>query len=454
MMSFRAHRELYEQKCDLISKIARHFVLQTTMQPLFGLIGVQSLITHATPASFHHRNMVCNKHQFSSFASRSRCLPCHAVGKGPEESDSRLSRNLGDLRKWMGLEPLDTDIETYNDSDDETTTTFEESNGIASIVQPPSRQWGDWSSDDNDWDLWTTSNAVDFDDEAELAVFEESIVEQRRARGGQRSRVRDEYLRPVVNPQGAYDRVSFEERDSEERVFVESVTNQFDTKESAKFLATIIGVPIVVGSIVGHIIAQPLWNFAETVNPRVFDISDWQKIEAADEIQEEEERVRTEISLGAAPPITDEQLLLHLREKAAEIQDRMMQENRIAMSTVVSDSCAATTMFLLLLFPTPGRQILLRTALRTFSSMSDSGKAFLIVVVTNTTFGYHSAETWMAVLRMLSWHYHIQPDEMKIGWFVSTIPVGLDTLFKYWIFIYLNKLDPAAAVTLKHVNTK
>lgn len=36
--------------------------------------------------------------------------------------------------------------------------------------------------------------------------------------------------------------------------------------------------------------------------------------------------------------------------------------------------------------------------------------------------------------------------------FVATVPVFLDSLFKYWIFVELNKIDPAAAVTLRQMD--
>jgi hypothetical protein len=35
---------------------------------------------------------------------------------------------------------------------------------------------------------------------------------------------------------------------------------------------------------------------------------------------------------------------------------------------------------------------------------------------------------------------------------VAIVPVCLDTWFKYWIFVGLNKEDPAAAVTLRQMD--
>lgn len=39
-----------------------------------------------------------------------------------------------------------------------------------------------------------------------------------------------------------------------------------------------------------------------------------------------------------------------------------------------------------------------------------------------------------------------------IAIFVSTVPVVLDTFFKYWLFKNLNRTDPSASVTLKEMD--
>lgn len=44
----------------------------------------------------------------------------------------------------------------------------------------------------------------------------------------------------------------------------------------------------------------------------------------------------------------------------------------------------------------------------------------------------------------------LQEDSIQI--FVSIVPVCLDSYFKYWIFVGLNKQDPAAAVTLRNMD--
>lgn len=40
----------------------------------------------------------------------------------------------------------------------------------------------------------------------------------------------------------------------------------------------------------------------------------------------------------------------------------------------------------------------------------------------------------------------------SVAIFVSIIPVGMDTWFKYWVFTGLQRIDPAAAVTMDEID--
>lgn len=37
--------------------------------------------------------------------------------------------------------------------------------------------------------------------------------------------------------------------------------------------------------------------------------------------------------------------------------------------------------------------------------------------------------------------------------FCSQVPVVIDVMFKYWIFVGLNKISPGAVVTIKQIDT-
>ena len=59
---------------------------------------------------------------------------------------------------------------------------------------------------------------------------------------------------------------------------------------------------------------------------------------------------------------------------------------------------------------TPQRQILFRTVGRFFTGLSDTAKAFLIILITDTLLGYHSEEGWTALLKLLSGHYGVESE--------------------------------------------
>jgi hypothetical protein len=39
-----------------------------------------------------------------------------------------------------------------------------------------------------------------------------------------------------------------------------------------------------------------------------------------------------------------------------------------------------------------------------------------------------------------------------VALFVSIIPVGMDTWFKWWVFTGLQRIDPAAAATMEEID--
>lgn len=76
----------------------------------------------------------------------------------------------------------------------------------------------------------------------------------------------------------------------------------------------------------------------------------------------------------------------------------------------------------------------------------------MIILATDTLLGYHSEEGWTSALHLVSGHYGLAAQDEGIKLFVAAVPVLMDTIFKYWIFVGLNREDPAAAVTLRQMD--
>ena len=84
--------------------------------------------------------------------------------------------------------------------------------------------------------------------------------------------------------------------------------------------------------------------------------------------------------------------------------------------------------------------------------LSDSAKAFAIILFTDIFVGYHSPEGWTVLLEGIAHHIGIPAQEGFIMLFIATFPVILATIFKYWIFRYLNRVSPSSVATLKDMN--
>jgi hypothetical protein len=103
---------------------------------------------------------------------------------------------------------------------------------------------------------------------------------------------------------------------------------------------------------------------------------------------------------------------------------------------------------------TGGRQI---SVLKSFVNeliygLSDTAKAFLIILFTDIFVGFHSTHGWEVVLENGLRHFGLPENRDLIFLFIATFPVVLDTVFKYWIFRYLNQVSPSAVATYHDMN--
>ena len=55
---------------------------------------------------------------------------------------------------------------------------------------------------------------------------------------------------------------------------------------------TLVAIPLAIGFALSRMVAQPLWGYAETIDPAAFAPSDIQKVEGAHELHIEELRLR------------------------------------------------------------------------------------------------------------------------------------------------------------------
>ncbi len=147
-----------------------------------------------------------------------------------------------------------------------------------------------------------------------------------------------------------------------------------------------------------------------------------------------------------------EQLEASIRQESVKVLKKYNDASLEGVKNLLTDITSAFVFYLFLL---SGRKELktLKEFLNEFLySLNDNAKAFLIIISTDTFVGFHSSEGWDALLTVLFEHFGLPENKMLAQAFISTVPVFLDGLFKFWIFQYLTQASPATATIYREMN--
>nr|UCS08732.1 chloroplast envelope membrane protein [Dendrobium ochreatum] len=85
-------------------------------------------------------------------------------------------------------------------------------------------------------------------------------------------------------------------------------------------------------------------------------------------------------------------------------------------------------------------------------NLSDTIKAFSILLVTDLWIGFHSTHGWELMIGSIYNDFGLAQNDQIISGLVSTFPVILDTIVKYWIFHCLNRVSPSLVVIYHSMN--
>ena len=85
-------------------------------------------------------------------------------------------------------------------------------------------------------------------------------------------------------------------------------------------------------------------------------------------------------------------------------------------------------------------------------NLSDTIKAFSILLVTDLWIGFHSTHGWELMIGSVYNDFGLDHNDQIISGLVSTFPVILDTIVKYWIFLFLNRVSPSLVVIYHSMN--
>ena len=152
------------------------------------------------------------------------------------------------------------------------------------------------------------------------------------------------------------------------------------------------------------------------------------------------------------PELSEAEIENRVRQKAFKIEEDYRQRSADALENVFADVIAVLS-FSLLLTACKEQVATLKAFIdEIVYGLSDSAKAFIIILFSDIFVGFHSPHGWDILLEGMADLLGLPANRNFIFLFIATFPVILDTVFKYWIFRYLNRISPSAVATYKNMN--
>lgn len=239
---------------------------------------------------------------------------------------------------------------------------------------------------------------------------------------------------------------------AENEVVEEFRDSKTRTIVSLRFILLLIIIPLLTQQVSKNFVVGPIVDYFRGDQPSQVFLNTEMEEEALSELQRYEERFRFEILIGKIPPISEEEIESQVKEKAEEIENQYRKYSSDAIKNVFSDILSVIAFAGVLVSSKREIAILKSFVDELIYGLSDSAKAFIIILFTDMFVGFHSPHGWEVLLEGISRHFGFPANRDFIFLFIATFPVILDTVFKYWIFRYLNRISPSAVATYKNMN--
>lgn len=242
---------------------------------------------------------------------------------------------------------------------------------------------------------------------------------------------------------------------SEEEVVDEFRRSRAVTVVGVRLLALLIIVPIITQQVSKRLVIAPIvdqYRGGEEAAIVIDNLNSEWKEEALVELNTYEEQLKMDRMLKGAPSMSSEELEINVQEKANEIAEVFHHKSNNSISNVFADFVGIFAFALVLLIRRKDISVLKSFIDKIIYGLSDSAKAFAIILFTDMFVGFHSPHGWEVLLEGLANHLGVAANHSGISLFIATVPVVMDTMMKYWIFRYLSQLSASTVATLKEMN--
>ena len=227
---------------------------------------------------------------------------------------------------------------------------------------------------------------------------------------------------------------------------------RYQTVASVKYILFLLIMPIIVNQSSKHLLIGPLVNYFWNQQNHSIFLNKSQEERAFAELQLFEEKIYFEMLIGKSDYISDYGIKSKMKNKALELATEYNIESANAITSILADILSILAFITILIVSKRQLSILKSFINELIYGLSDTAKAFLIILFTDIFVGFHSPHGWEVIIEAILRHFGLPESRDFIFLFISTFPVILDTVFKYWIFRYLNRISPSAVATYHNMN--
>jgi hypothetical protein len=218
---------------------------------------------------------------------------------------------------------------------------------------------------------------------------------------------------------------------------------------SIQCLVSLIFIPYFSTWLLKSFCVQPLVQNIWTQQEHPFFLNPYQKHRAYLQLQEYQNQRFFDHLLDSSAPTTGLAYQTWQNEAKRDMEVVVIKATDftvLAITNAVGDLCGFGIFLSLCSVLKRQRLILQSFVAESLYSLSDTTKSFLLILVTDGIVGFHSSIGWQCLGEVLLERFGFAPQNDLMLLFVSTCPVLLNTMFKYWVFRYLNKISPSTVV--------
>lgn len=240
--------------------------------------------------------------------------------------------------------------------------------------------------------------------------------------------------------------------DAEEEVVENFRGSRARTIISLRLILLLLIVPLITQQLAKITLVGPIVDRVRSNPQSQLFLNVEMEEEALLRLHQFEERLEFRQLIGYGNPLTVEEKEAQLEEEAQRIAQEFHQRSNDSVKNVFADIFSVAAFVILFRFSKREIAVLKSFVDELVYGLSDSAKAFIIILLTDIFVGFHSPHGWEVLLEGVSRHLGLPANRDFIFLFIATFPVILDTIFKYWIFRYLNRISPSAVATYRNMN--